>query len=473
MDRRTLLTASAAALASPVLGLPTLRALAQATPIASPEASPPVGSYGEIGAAYAAARNNLLTLGRPVVDQLMGSDPVALYSLFSPDVQAYVPQEVLATFRRTLETNRVHFELPQFGAIFDGHLAGQTIEGFFSQAGTLPFSLTADVASASTPATSGTPEATPSVDGRWTGQIATGDPPIDIVVTFRTTDDALSGTIDIPSQQVTGLPLENVSVIEEKPLGDRALELALPYSPDIRFYLAQYPWDNAAITLTVIFDASGNIISLTPAPEWPLPEDPAAGFVSTVSYQLPFDGVWWTFWGGDTIIENYHTEARNQRHAYDLIIWKDGATYRTDGTRNEDYWVWGQPLFAPAAGTIVSIHDDVPENTPGTFPGPDTHPAGNHIVLQTAETEFVYLAHVQPGSIRVQPGDQVAAGTVLALTGNSGNSSEPHLHIHIQNQADFNSPEAIGLPLQFSNYTADGAEVTSGTPRRGQLIARQ
>lgn len=472
MNRRTFLTASAAAAASPLLDWSIPRARAQSTPIASPAALPPVSSYDEIGAAYAAARNDLLTLGRPIVDQLMGSDPVAVYNLLSPDVQASVPQELLATFRRTLETDRVHFELPQFNAIFDGHLAGQTIEGFFSQGATLSFSLSADAGSASTPATSGTPEANPSVDGRWTGQIATGDQPLAIVVTFQTTDGALSGTIDIPAQQLTGLPLENVSVIADKPLGDRALELALPYAPDIRFYLAQYPWDNAAITLTVIFDANGNIVSLTPAPEWPLPDDPAAGFTSSVSYQLPFDGVWWTFWGGDTIIENYHTEARNQRHAYDLLIWKDGATHQADGTRNEDYWVWGQPLFAPAAGTVISILDDLPENIPGTL-APEPHPAGNHIVLQTAEAEFVYMAHVQPGSIRVQPGDQVMAGTPLALTGNSGNSSEPHLHIHVQNQADFYAPDAFGLPLLFSNYTADGADVGSGTPTRGQLIARQ
>src|SRR5687768_15289895 len=140
MNRRTLITASAAAVASPVLGWPALSALAQATPVASPEAvGPPVGNYEEIGAAYAKARNEILTLGRPIVDQLMGSDPLALYSLLSPDLQALVPQEILATFRRTLETNRIHFELPQFGAIFDGHVAGQTIEGFFSQGGTLAF----------------------------------------------------------------------------------------------------------------------------------------------------------------------------------------------------------------------------------------------------------------------------------------------------------------------------------------------
>ena len=79
------------------------------------------------------------------------------------------------------------------------------------------------------------------------------------------------------------------------------------------------------------------------------------------------------------------------------------------------------------------------------------HPAGNHLVLQTGEEEFVYLAHMQNGSIQVAVGDAVNAGDLLGLTGNSGNSSEPHLNTHAQNRPEYVSTEEIlGLPLVFS-----------------------
>lgn len=474
MNRRRLLATAATAAISPMFGLPTVRALAQATPVASPEADqvPPVISYNDVRVEYAAARNAILTLGRPIVEQLLSDNTGALYTALPPDIRALVSEEDLATFRTTIETNRVHFELPQFGVTFDGHVDGQTIEGFFTQGQVLTFSLSADDAGRSTPIADASPTAEPTLDGRWTGQIATGDPPLDIAVTFRTTDGAMSGTIDIPSQQITALPLELVSFTTDKPLDIRSRELALPHSPANRLYIAQYPWDEAALTVTVVFDATGTIRGFAPTPDWPLPEDPAAEYVSSIAYQLPFNGVWWTAWGGDVAIDNYHVIAPNQRHAYDLVIWKNGGTYQGDGKSNENYWIWGQPVLAPADGTVITVLDGLSENVPGTL-APEPHPAGNHIVLQTAESEFVYLAHLQPGSILVQQGDQVVARSQLALVGNTGNSSEPHLHIHVQSEADFFSPNAIGLPLLFTNYLADGEEVASGVLTRGQFISRQ
>ena len=61
-------------------------------------------------------------------------------------------------------------------------------------------------------------------------------------------------------------------------------------------------------------------------------------------------------------------------------------------------------------------------------------PAGNHVVLDLGNGEYALLAHLQRGSVRVEAGDRVRAGDVLGLTGNSGNSSEPHLHFHVQDR---------------------------------------
>ena len=81
------------------------------------------------------------------------------------------------------------------------------------------------------------------------------------------------------------------------------------------------------------------------------------------------------------------------------------------------------------------------------------------------------FAHIRPGSVRVKVGQTVAAGDTLGLCGNSGNSSEPHLHYHLQN-----SPrlfDADGLPAQFVNYLSNGKSVARGLPVKGERIARQ
>ena len=99
-------------------------------------------------------------------------------------------------------------------------------------------------------------------------------------------------------------------------------------------------------------------------------------------------------------------------------------------------------MLAPADGVVIEVQDDIAENTPGSSL-PNVHPGGNHVSIQTAPEEFLTLAHMQPGSITVAKGDTVTTGQLLGLAGNSGNSSEPHLHIHLQNEPDFFSSTAI------------------------------
>ncbi|MBA3245999.1 MAG: M23 family metallopeptidase, partial [Actinobacteria bacterium] len=76
------------------------------------------------------------------------------------------------------------------------------------------------------------------------------------------------------------------------------------------------------------------------------------------------------------------------------------------------------------------------------------------------------------GSVRVRAGQRVRAGDVLGLTGNSGNSSEPHLHFHVQDRPGlFGS--ARGLPVSFVGYRADGRHVARGTPVQSQFIRKE
>jgi hypothetical protein len=185
--------------------------------------------------------------------------------------------------------------------------------------------------------------------------------------------------------------------------------------------------------------------------------------------RLPFSGEWFVFWGGRDAIDNYHVVAPDQRFAYDLVIARDGRTHTGSGSRNADFFCFGQPILAPADGLVVEAVDGIADNTPGQMNA--AQPAGNQVVLDHGNGEFSFFAHLQRGSVAVHQRTQVRAGEVLGRCGNSGHSSEPHLHYHLQNDARFG--RGAGLPAQFNHYVADGKPVERGEPTRGQLIRPQ
>lgn len=452
--------------APPAQAIPDAASTQAGTPAAV--APPPVEAYAEIGPAYDAAREAGRMRGQELVDLLL-RDPAAFHAELGPEVSQMVPIEQVTGLISAMEANRVHFELPQFGAVFDGHLHGQTIEGFFTQGMVAGFQLQRAGDAATPTAAAATPAADPLV-GAWSGVITAPGLQLEITVAFASAGDALTGTIDIPEQRIDGMALSAVSYQASRPLGERRAESVLPQSPALTYYAASYAWGDAALMITLGLDADGVVSLFSVAPDWPLSPAPAVA-PSTTSFALPFEGLWWVFWGGETVMENYHAATPAQRYAYDLTIWNEGGAYRGDGTRNEEYWVWRQPVLAPAAGTVVATLDGLPDNTP-LVTNPNAHPAGNHVVLQTGPDEYVFLAHLGPGTLQVAEGDTVDTGDVIGLVGNSGNSTAPHLHIHAQNRPDLLDPAALGLPMPFTDYQADGQRVASGVPTQGQLIGR-
>ena len=103
-----------------------------------------------------------------------------------------------------------------------------------------------------------------------------------------------------------------------------------------------------------------------------------------------------------------------------------------DPTQNENYLTFGNDVLAVTDGRIVDTRDGMPENVPNVLPAADvTTAAGNYVVEALDDHRFALYAHLQPGSLRVRPGDRVRRGDVLALVGNTGNSSMPHLHFHV------------------------------------------
>ncbi|MEU8469214.1 M23 family metallopeptidase [Streptomyces sp. NPDC029006] len=169
---------------------------------------------------------------------------------------------------------------------------------------------------------------------------------------------------------------------------------------------------------------------------------------SAVSRPLTFPlqgGNWYIVQGGGPGL-NHHTPFPEQRGALDVIqVGPGGARARGAGTRagNGSFLVYGQILHAPCDGTVVSAAGHIDDQEPGTIRYQP--PYGNHVFIDTG-AEIVKLAHLRRGTVTVTTGDPVRAGQVLGEVGNSGNSTEPHLHIHAER-------DGLGLDLEFTDVT--------------------
>jgi hypothetical protein len=182
---------------------------------------------------------------------------------------------------------------------------------------------------------------------------------------------------------------------------------------------------------------------------------------------LPFTDEWTVIWGGDSKEQNYHVESEAQKNAFDLVIANDkGNSFKTDGKTNDDYYAFGKELIAPCDGEIVLVVDGVKDNSPGTL-NPIYVP-GNTVIIKTANNEYLFFAHFKQHSIVVKVGQKVKEGQLLGLCGNSGNSSEPHLHFHIQNVEDMNS--ATGVKCYFDKIFVNGQIKMNYSPIQKEKI---
>jgi hypothetical protein len=228
-------------------------------------------------------------------------------------------------------------------------------------------------------------------------------------------------------------------------------------------------FEKGLVNVQVAFDSSGKVGGLYFRPAAP-PAVPAAtqfaDYETKTNLRLPFDGEWFVFWGGRTREQNYHVIARDQRFAYDFVVNREGTTFSGDAKKNTSYYCWNQPIYAPADGVVTESVDGVADNTPGEM-NPATA-AGNHVVIDHGNGEFSLLAHFRSGTVVPKAGDHVKRGDVIGRCGNSGNTSEPHLHYHLQNGPRFG--EGDGLPGQFRTYIAGGKKIDRGEPVKGQRI---
>ena len=151
-------------------------------------------------------------------------------------------------------------------------------------------------------------------------------------------------------------------------------------------------------------------------------------------------------------------------------------TFRGDPSKNESYLAWDQPIIAVADGTVVKVVSDSPDIAPGNFPegvaiGEST---GNRIIEDIGGGVFALYAHLKQGSPTVKVGDTVTRGQVIGRLGNSGNTSEPHLHFQLERGI---APLASdNVPFEFTAFDYLGTLTRTGIstptpagPRTNQL----
>lgn len=162
----------------------------------------------------------------------------------------------------------------------------------------------------------------------------------------------------------------------------------------------------------------------------------------TIELQFPLrDGSFLITHGGSDNAANQHAYDKAQRYGLDIVKLTAAGT-RARGLYPKElqrYAIWGAPVVSPCDGTVLRVRDGLPDNSPGV--GDEKQKDGNHVVIRCGDADVV-LAQLQHGSILVKPDARVAAGAPLARAGNSGNTTEPHLHIHAER-------DGAGVPMKL------------------------
>ena len=174
------------------------------------------------------------------------------------------------------------------------------------------------------------------------------------------------------------------------------------------------------------------------------------------------------------------TPAIAQRFAIDFVmLGDDNKTFTGDQLKNENYHAEGNDALAVANGTVVEVKDSIPENVPGinsrAVPITLETVGGNHVIIDIGGGYYAFYAHLKPGSLKVKVGDKVKRGQVVGLVGNTGNSTEPHLHFHV---SDANSPlGSEGVPYRMDSFEivghctslAGGCQRSAPVTRKGEV----
>lgn len=217
-----------------------------------------------------------------------------------------------------------------------------------------------------------------------------------------------------------------------------------------------------------------------------------------VVLSLPFTGKWLARNSPARRVPSHGSDLLGERYAIDFVGVDDRR--RTADRRDwrtflaseppERYFAFRRPILAPADGVVVGVHDGEVDHDgrrsqlalipymmgqAGRLRRGVGAVAGNYVVLEVRDTgAFVAMAHLRSGSIRVAVGERVMTGQLVAECGNSGNSTQPHVHVQVMDSRDLSV--AHGLPIIFRRFrewprrARHFRVVESGIPNEGAVV---
>ncbi len=155
--------------------------------------------------------------------------------------------------------------------------------------------------------------------------------------------------------------------------------------------------------------------------------------------------------GGNHRLLNHHFSCPAQKYALDLLQLNlyGSRSHTLIPLQLTDFLSYQAPIYSPCDGLVIALQDGGEDQPPGV--ADPSHPAGNYLAIQKADDDVVViLAHLLKHSFAVKRGEAVKTGDLVGKIGNSGNTSEPHLHIHClrSNSGDFFG-EGEGVPMAF------------------------
>ena len=221
---------------------------------------------------------------------------------------------------------------------------------------------------------------------------------------------------------------------------------------------------------------------------------------------LPFRGTWLVENSPARRVPSHGTHSFASTYAIDFVAVEGGRTaavrdWRTAAIRDwrtafatepaDRFYAFGRPILAPADGRVIAVHDGEPDHearrsqlTLAKYALTQASRArlgaaglaGNHAIVALSDAgPYVVLAHLRRGSISVRPGDEVTTGQPLGECGNSGNSTQPHVHVQVMDAPD--PLLARGVPMAFRDFrvwqrgSAKATVVEQGMPGEREVIA--
>ena len=181
---------------------------------------------------------------------------------------------------------------------------------------------------------------------------------------------------------------------------------------------------------------------------------------STCKYSLPFEGEWTVVNGGVSKEYSHSWDINSQRYAYDFVILdNEGRSYLGCQFDLHSYYCYEKDILAPGDGVVSCIGNSSKDSM--VLGNGMTDPLindlrGNYIIIKHDEFEYSLLAHLKPDSILVEVGQHIKRGEKIACCGNSGNTTEPHLHFQLQTEENWY--DAIGVPISFEDVLVKAQE---------------